>query len=303
MLSACVRITTESGEELPVVYGTNKVYLSGEQEIISKANVGMKALVKGSIYEEGEMMSVFGTCLDGYDRPVIGSIALFSAWYPNGTVYLTNYSMQQVQEGYFVYRGAMQAVEGTYLTQMECVGLGGETALAFGEWQNPFWVKRIKLLNDTINFNDNVTWEAINNINYELNSTSQNIDEYYQNLTNQITQVSLVANNSVDRNDSLIMNTLRNITGLVINGVNNSGVETDYQLEWDTPVFWRPWGIVARAYDSYGYLLRYPDVSCDILTSVSGVWSPMVPYGNHFEYEEFINTRNDYDFNVSCYWN
>jgi len=305
LLSSCVRLTDENNNAIPIVYSANEIYLQGSesQTIISKANIPLKALVKGSIYEEGEMMSVFGTCLDGYDRPVIGSIALFSAWYPNGTVYLTNYTMTQIQEGYFVYRGAMQAVEGTYLTQLECVALSGDTALAFGEWQNPFWVKRIKLLNDTINYNDNVTWEAISDINYELNQTNINLDEYYQNLTTQITIVGGIANSSVDRNDSLIMDTLRELTGLVINGVNNTGQNATYELDWDTPVFWRPWGLISRVYDDYGNLLSYPDVSCDVYTSLSGVWSAMVPQGNHFKYEEFINCRNDYEFNVSCYWN
>ena len=128
-----------------VFCGLGIVFLSrtakSELAIVSSENKDvvrqMVANVKGSIYGSGEIMSVFGTCVDMNYVP-INTSAYFSAWYPNGTQFISNTSMTQLQIGYFLYTGPMSVQKGTYLTEMECVDEStGQTAKAMCmKWLN-----------------------------------------------------------------------------------------------------------------------------------------------------------------------
>jgi hypothetical protein len=212
-LTGCFKITSPDSNLKLQQDAKGEMYLSKVIDV--KVPVSFKALVKGSIYETGELMSVFGTCLNADDGPVFGSYAEFSAWYPNGTQFLFSDNMTQIQTSYFVWRGNMSAVPGTYLTEMRCRTIfdPNMTALAYGEWQNPYWVRRIALLNDSIHglnaslanlsFNTTVDLSNItgqlNQINYTLNSVQTNLGEVNTTVSNinmTINNVSVTMNQS-----------------------------------------------------------------------------------------------------------
>lgn len=311
LLAGCVHITKEG---VPIDLG-KELSLAAERPQI------LKAMVKGSIYETGDAVSVFGTCLNREDKPYVGAEAFLSAWYPNGTVFLVNQSMQEFQPGYFVYQTSMDAVQGTYLTQMACAVPVGEeevVAYAWGEWQNPYWTNRIQnvstqVQNMTLVLQaSEVTWNNINNVTSQIpgwfnmtwlaqNMTDAIIQQVYQNLTAQNAYVAMVANGSVDRNDSLLYLTLIN------NGftpVNSSGNPVNWTEDADSVVYYRRWNVEVQAYDPFkaNKKLSYPDVMCDIYNSIEATTNPMTPSGQVFKYSVFINTRDPFTWTVSCYW-
>jgi hypothetical protein len=186
LVTACLPLTDKDGNVV-TLRKTQSFGLVMERNIISGGGQQvLKAQVKGSIYETGEMMSVFGTCLNASDQAVLdGTYAMFNAWYPNGTLFIDNTSMSEVQSGYFLYQGAMQAVQGTYLTEMIChINTSSEVAKAWGEWQNPYWVRRLALLNDSlVSVNNTILgvnqsiMTALNNITVHVNIF--NVTTYY----------------------------------------------------------------------------------------------------------------------------
>jgi len=190
----------------------------------------MKAIVKGSIYETGEMMSVFGTCMDYNDIPIENSTAILSAYYPNGSVWFENDTMMEISNGYFVWAGPMDTVGGTYLTEFTCFGLG-QQAKAFGEWQNPVWVARIASIMQSLNETQYLLYGlngSIVGVNATLsqlislveNSTQAN--EYYFNYLTANGTVSLYdVLNQVNINYDLINATYQEIQFLSESMVNN----------------------------------------------------------------------------------
>jgi hypothetical protein len=351
LLVGCVRLTDESGKVLQIGQDSAGFYVT--QSSMADATLGLskqvgqilKAQVKGSIYETGEYMSVFGACLDSFDQGAADSYALFQGWYPNGTQFIFNYSMESLQPGYFLYRGNMSAVEGTYLTEMRCFVNGTSmTAVAFGEWQNPFWVKRLALLNDSISTLDaslsglnvsintsslalqasmdayyanlsnwtqnltiqigavqvnvsdsfNITWSKLDTINYTIQSM-------YANISNLTYNVAIIANSSVDRNDSLLAQLLYNLTGLVTS-INMTGTVVPHTENAGSVYYFDTWTIKVQAYDGIiDHKLQYPDVQCYITTSQTPTSTAMTPYGVQFKYSEFIYSLNDFTWNVVCY--
>lgn len=110
----------------------------------------IRAMLKGSIYESGEGMTVFGACFDGYGYLLPGSNATFSSWYPNGTQWHNESPMVSIDSsGRFDIQLTMGDAYGTYLTEIKCM-YEGDYAVAYGEWQNPDWVKRIKDTQDSV---------------------------------------------------------------------------------------------------------------------------------------------------------
>jgi hypothetical protein len=198
LTTACVKVHDPYGDILEVVPGEVGLALSAGEVVVERL---LEAKVKGSIYEAGEIVSVFGTCLDAYDLPFINETtnasltnATFSAWYPNGTQFIYETDVVELLEpGHYLYTAPMAAVEGTYLTRLKC-SLEDQFAYAWGEWQNPRWVGKI---NETIN---------------QVNGTQALINQTFTNLSNQITIVGNIANNTVDRNDSLLYEMLLNLT-------------------------------------------------------------------------------------------
>jgi hypothetical protein len=139
------------------------------------------ASLKGSIYEPNEQVSLFGTCRDADDNP-INATATLSVWYPDGSPAILNYSMAQFELGHYLYTASMDTVNGTYLTMMRCQYQGME-ALAYGEWQNPLWVRRIAMiqnstagLQESVDGNFNITFAYLNYLNSSIGNASSSIE-------------------------------------------------------------------------------------------------------------------------------
>jgi len=157
----------------------------------------LKAMLKGSIYETGEQMTVFGACMDGWGYLIANDNTLnatLTSWYPNGTIWERDQQMVVVvdpdtgnQSGRYEYQVNMGTVPGTYLTEITC-RYQGDIANAYGEWQNPNWVARIKQIQDS---------NAL----------------YYGNLTTQIDAFS----NTVQSNFSTVINGISNLSAQLAN--------------------------------------------------------------------------------------
>lgn len=161
----------------------------------------LKALLKGSIYESGENMTVFGACFDGYGYLIPDSNATITSWYPNGTVWEQDSQMWEVLNstnettGRFNYQVDMTTVMGTYLTEITC-NYNGETAQAYGEWQNPEWVKRIKDTQDYIYGNlTNLSIEHYNNLTTQINNFSSDVQNNFTELISKINNISVSMSN------------------------------------------------------------------------------------------------------------
>jgi hypothetical protein len=138
----------------------------------------LQAVVKGSIYENGSNMTVFGVCEDALGYLLPNSTAMFTAWYPNMSVYVgPNSSMTADGDGRFRIHVTMGDVIGTYFTEMRCE-VPGEYALAFGEWQNPEWVKKIGdsyVFLQGINGTQQVLLSAIQNVSSQVSALNQTV--------------------------------------------------------------------------------------------------------------------------------
>jgi hypothetical protein len=315
-LTGCVRLTDSQGNELTLKYEKLEGFKSfSVNQLAAPSSSVFKAVVKGSIYETGEYMTVFGTCLDGDDNPVNGTYALFNAWYPNGTQFIFNDSMSSIygSPGYYLHNSVMEAVEGTYLTSMECRIIGDNVtkALAFGEWQNPYWVRRIALLNESISDIsvqlENVTLE-LGNMSFEIgqgfNITWDKIDqinatltEQYLDLNQSIYYVATVANASVDRNDSYLASLILGFIGNFTQ--NNSGNSINYEvIREDSVIYSQNWQIKLRAVDS-GRIIAFPDSLCYINTTQTPTPTLMSVQGSHWVFNEVVWVWS-YGYNVAC---
>jgi hypothetical protein len=58
---------------------------SGTSDLRNVSVRRLQASVKGSIYAPGDLISVFGTCIDSFDISIANASAFLSVWYPNGT--------------------------------------------------------------------------------------------------------------------------------------------------------------------------------------------------------------------------
>ena len=309
LLSGCIVLSDTGGQQLQVAKDAEGTFVLKGPEVVQSAAQVLKALVKGSIYESGETVSVFGTCLDADDMTINSTYGVLSAWYPNGTAYLTNVTMTEIQQGYYLYTGPMNAVQGTYLTELTChINGSSQLARAFGEWQNPYWVARINdtqqaVANLTITIGDlainisnsfEITWDKIESVNTTVNNV-------YSNLSNEIYIVGQIANNSVDRNDSYIVQLILNLTNLVSPG--SPGDPTNWTEDAEIPVYMKTWSIkVYPYYGPSGNALSFPDVTCDIQTDLPSDEEEMTVEGNHFKYSIKITRVGDFNWFVNCYW-
>lgn len=288
LTTSCVKVHDPYGDVLEVVQGDSGLMAVGPAVTETVERI-LKAKVKGSIYESGEIVSVFGTCLDAYDAPFLNASnesiinATFSAWYPNGTQFIFETDVVELTSpGHYLYTAPMAAVEGTYLTRLKC-SLDDQFAYAWGEWQNPRWVGKI---NETIN---------------QINETQVLINQTYTNLSNQITIVGDIANNTVDRNDSLLYQLLWNITQ---NGVPTTGLTgaINFTEEFTNPVFHGLWEINATVLKG-GTQVGSDYVNCYINTTNANPTNnaQMEPItGPKFHYEEIVKKRFDFDWDIWC---
>lgn len=161
----------------------------------------LKAMIKGSIYSTGENMTVFGACFDGDGYLLPEADALFTSWYPNGTIMTgPNATMLPITEdwsgtyvngtGRWRIHVTMESTLGTYLTEIRCE-LGSEWAVAFGEWQNPEWVERI------------------GNISVNVANMSAELYDFRNETNNQFTDVLNAINNFQTSGTEPALNELR----------------------------------------------------------------------------------------------
>ncbi len=292
--SGCITLSGVDGKPLDLEQRSDGVvYFMEEIPPVIDENAGktLKAMVKGSVYESGEAVTVFGTCLDGDDGIINGTYATMASWYPNGTVFFAGVSMTEMSPGYFMYQGSMNAVQGTYLTEITCrINGSSQFALAWGEWQNPVWVQKISDINASVE----ITWDKLDSINVTLGNV-------YTNLSQEIYVVGQIANASVDRNDSYVVYLLNQIINTTT--PPSSGDPVSWTEDADVPVYMRYWTIRVYPYDSStGRSLSYPDVMCDIETDLPSPNEDMDVEGNHFKYKLRITRIGDFNWIVNCYW-
>lgn len=175
----------------------------------------IKAIVKGSIYETGENMTVFGACFDGDGYLLPESTANFDAWYPNGTNMMPTTPMIPILEnqsdpnsttGRFRIHVTMTDTIGTYLTQFNCTidnpGPNDDYAIAFGEWQNPYWVKRIgDTQQEVLNISQivDLNSQQLTNVTTLLQNFSDDVADNFTTVINTINGISV--NQSADTED------------------------------------------------------------------------------------------------------
>lgn len=310
LFASCIYV---DGDPMQVHFDDG-VYVQGAVTASAPSDT-LAARVLGSIYETGELVSVFGTCLNADDQPLTVPVqALFSSWYPNGTVSQTNISMQDVGGGYYLYTGYMENVSGTYLTRLQCYVDQDNYAYAFGEWQNPNWVGRIGqvdsrtvdiqqyLGNITLQIGD-ITLTLVEgfNITYDMiESVNTTILGVQQNLSDQIYIVGQIANQSVDRTDSYLAQLIQNLTGIV--APPSQGTVLPHTETFNNPVYWSNWQIRADVETISGRPVFHPDVACTINTTLTPAPTLMTPKGNHFVYTEFITSSNTYSWTIVCTW-
>jgi hypothetical protein len=136
VLSGCVKIHGLDGQ--PMEIEKTELGLSAVETATTFTEKLLKAQVKGSIYESGETVSVFGTCLDADDGVLPGIVATMSAWYPNGTQFIFETVMAEVTPGHFLYTAPMDPVRGTYLTRLKCQ-VGDANSTGTGQNLVAYW--------------------------------------------------------------------------------------------------------------------------------------------------------------------
>jgi len=173
-------------------YGDERSFDSSLPVVVSQvgsdaSSSRLKAMIKGSIYETGSNMTVFGACFDGDSYLLPGANASFTAWYPNGSVVTgPNASMEMIYDDAFGYHlngtgrwkihVTMGSVVGTYLTEIMCT-YQGEWAVAYGEWQNPEWVARIGATQSVVNETYVLLQGVSENLSVFRNDTANNFSE------------------------------------------------------------------------------------------------------------------------------
>jgi len=173
-------------------------YFFEEGDIITEM---LKAKLTGSIYEEGDQITVFGTCLDVSDTPVNASVFI-TIYYPNGTMYINTTNVTEITTGYWYYSDVMSSVGGTYLTVWTCQKWG-EQALAHGEWQNPAWVNRISTIEGLV---ENLTFSNITVLtNFSLNCDDNlSLCSFIQNLNDTVINMITDVNMTVEQIYTLV---------------------------------------------------------------------------------------------------
>lgn len=211
MESGTIQLTNQQqfSSQLPVEYSS-----FGE---ISTNESKLRAIVKGSIYETGSNMTVFGACFDGDGVLFPPAETFFTSWYPNGTIHVgpdePMFGVYEDSDGFhpngtgrWGIHVTMGDTIGTYLTEMRCE-YDGDFAIAFGEWQNPEWVVRIRetqeQLNETYEFLGNV---STNLINFENFTTQQ-----FASLSAMFSNISVQSEEQVEESVRQLQSALRDI--------------------------------------------------------------------------------------------
>jgi hypothetical protein len=211
-------IMNENGNRISI-----KEYLKPGLTITKEYSLTAK--LTGSIYETGDIITVFGVCMTSDDEPIDTDVSL-TVFYPNGTQAIYTDSLNHIKTGYWFYTGTMQPVIGTYLTILNC-SLNGSTALSFGEWQNPIWVNRLAPIMQMSNETNSVV-KDINGTVIAINSSVQNIQNTLNDLNVSLDSFANATNESfqilftkIDGINSTIVDNF-NYTNWLIQNINMS---------------------------------------------------------------------------------
>jgi hypothetical protein len=232
-------VMDENGNRIAINEFFKSSTVTKETKLVSK--------LTGSIYETGDMITVFGTCLTGDDQPIDTDVNL-RVFYPNGILFINTTNMTHFETGYWYWTGVMEAIQGTYLTEFVC-SLDGQQAISYGEWQNPIWVNRLAVIDNTTqdikaqlnNLSMNVTLicpdgtsicdklsQLMNLTNTSFNITISGIEQLL-NMTNQLlayaAQFDQDFNITFSKLDNINTTILQefNTTNTLINNLNISG--------------------------------------------------------------------------------
>jgi hypothetical protein len=168
----------------------------------------VRAIVKGSIYQTGSNMTVFGVCQDGDGYLLPAATTQFSAWYPNMTAVVTNASMIGDGDGRWRIHVVMPATIGTYFTEMRCT-YAGDFGLAYGEWQNPEWVALLGATYDVV-FGVNASTVLLESV---VQNLSFDVDAYFATVQQNVSEIiALIQGANVTYN--LSVNVTANTTNL-----------------------------------------------------------------------------------------
>jgi len=250
---------------LVAVVGIAAIFIQGNS--VSYEEFTLVANLKGSIYESGEMISLFGTCEDA-DRNSINATGLLTAYYPNGTIMFQDTPMSQFELGKYLYSAPMSSVQGTYLTAFECQYFG-ESAWAYGEWQNPYWVARLATIqNLTENFDVNLT-----PIEFLLNDSF--------NITfNYLEQINTTINNYTGF--ELIGNSSAILIGIAKTVGACKDCNLTYIAYYREPIkFYNNWHLYAKVYNEYGRDVTEV-VNCNVTTNFWGTENMIYQSGNTY---------------------
>jgi hypothetical protein len=230
---------------------------------------GLVIEVKGSIYESGEEMTLYGACYNHVGAPLPAANMTLSAWYPDGTQWLNATSFVSTGDGRFRIQLNMTSAKGTYLTEAICQ-YGGKEARTIGEWQNPVWVGKIKDTQDYL--------VLVNQSMYIVSSQIANLTEITLNASADI----LSAISSVQSDTTNILTYLGTLnTSISISGADNMRIINEvYNLVHAlAPDYW----VVDDRADYFGsnstiqfngVAVAYPDVVHAV--SEEGLWATLV---------------------------
>lgn len=112
------------------------------QVIETPSNQLLNAKVFGTIYEDRDNATIWGTCSNNENKP-LESNATINLFYPNSTLLLNKSNMSRVSTGIFNLTVALDSTRGNYLIMLNC-SEGANSAVAYAEFQNPNWANKIQ---------------------------------------------------------------------------------------------------------------------------------------------------------------
>lgn len=142
--------------------------------------------------------------------------------------------------------------------------------------------------------------------NQGFSDTWQNMNFIYQNLTESLNQTNqlilqtqIIANQSVDRNDSYLVQLIMQLINQTSTPVLGNLTVEEYDV--GLPKYWRDWTIKVRVYNDAGQQLQSPEVACTIETTQHPI-SYMEAEGEHFTKTLFITQYGDFTWDVNCFY-
>ncbi len=107
----------------------------------------LNAKVFGTIYEDRDNATIWGTCSNSENKP-LESNASITIYNPNSSMLVNQTNMTKVNTGIFNLSVGLTATRGNYLVMLNC-STATDYAVAYAEFQNPSWVNKLQtILND-----------------------------------------------------------------------------------------------------------------------------------------------------------